>query len=142
MSYSSIQWIGVLICIVINFMSAFTWFGPKTFYPAWQRAMKNPEGVNPNEGQNMPIVFGLSLVGAIVQAVVLALIFDLLHRAMGHSVGLIVGLGTGLVIGIAAAATSLGHRLFAGHGFKVWIIEVGNDVLNFALMGAVLGLFY
>ena len=142
MSYSSIQWIGVLICIVLNFMSAFTWFGPKTFYPVWQKALKTPSDSNPHEGQNMAVVFGLSLIGSIVQAVVLALIFDLLQRAIGHHVGLVVGLGTGLVIGIGAAATSVGHRLFAGHGLKVWFIEVGNDILNFALMGAVLGLFY
>jgi|GEM_PF-1812200 len=31
------------------------------------------------------------------------------------------------------------HRLFAGQGFRVWLLEVGSDVLNFGLMGAVLG---
>ena len=35
-------------------------------------------------------------------------------------------------------AASLGHRLFAGYGVKVWLLEVGNDVLNFTLMGAIL----
>jgi hypothetical protein len=37
------------------------------------------------------------------------------------------------------APTSLANKLFAGHGFKVWAIEVGNHLLNFLLFGAILG---
>ena len=96
---------------------------------------------DPGESQNMAVTFGLTLIGIIVQAIVLALILDLLDRATGR-VTLVTGLGTGLVVGIGAAAMSLGHRLFAGHGVKVWLIEVGNDILNFAIMGLILSFFY
>ncbi|NCA13992.1 MAG: hypothetical protein EBS89_07635 [Proteobacteria bacterium] len=37
-----------------------------------------------------------------------------------------------------AAAAPLGHRLFGGHGFGVWALEVGNDVINCVLMGGIL----
>ena len=37
------------------------------------------------------------------------------------------------------APTYLVNKLFAGHGLKVWAIEVGNHLLNFLLFGAILG---
>jgi len=141
MSYSSIHWIGVLLCIVASFVSGFAWFGPKTFYPVWKKSMGQSPTDNPGENQNMAVTFGLTLIGIIVQAIVLALVLDLQDRAVGK-VSLVAGLGTGLVVGLGAAAMSLGHRLFAGHGIKVWLIEVGNDVLNFAIMGVILSFFY
>jgi len=39
------------------------------------------------------------------------------------------------------APTYLVNKLFAGHGFKVWAIEVGNHLLNFVLFGALLGVW-
>jgi len=48
------------------------------------------------------------------------------------SAGLIVGVGI-------VAASPLSHRLMGQQGFKVWILEVGNDALNYVLMGLVLG---
>lgn len=49
------------------------------------------------------------------------------------------GAGWGLIAGLLVAAASLGHRLFAGHGYRVWLIEVGNDVVNCVIAGAILG---
>ena len=131
----------VLLCIVVNFVSSFAWFGPNTFYPIWKRAMGSEQKTEITSSKNMAFVAGLSLVGIIIQAIVLALIFDLLERATG-GVTLGAGLGVGLAIGIGVAATSLGHRMFAGHGLKVWSIEVGNDVLNYLAMGLILSFFY
>ena len=37
------------------------------------------------------------------------------------------------------APTYLVNKLFAGHGLKVWAIEVGNHLVNFILFGAILG---
>ena len=55
-----------------------------------------------------------------------------LTAASGALAGLIVGVGI-------VAASPLSHRLMGQHGFKVWILEVGNDALNYVLMGLVLG---
>ena len=117
------------------------WFGPNAFYPAWKRAMGSNQKSEAANTQNMALIFGLTLIGIITQVIVLALIFDLLERATG-GVTLGVGMGVSLIVGIGAAATSLGHRMFAGHGLKAWGIEVGNDVLNYLLMGFILSLFY
>ncbi|NBT94097.1 MAG: hypothetical protein EBT47_03610 [Chloroflexi bacterium] len=55
----------------------------------------------------------------------------------GSSLGIV-----GLVAGVGFTATApLGHRLFGGHGFGVWALEVGNDILNCVLMGGILAYF-
>ena len=56
------------------------------------------------------------------------------HPNLGK--GAIVGLVAGIGI---AAASSMGHRLFGEQGFRVWGLEVSNDILNLVLMGAILG---
>jgi len=40
-----------------------------------------------------------------------------------------------------SAATSLSHKLFGGFGLKVWILEVGQDIVSLAAMGVVIGAF-
>ena len=32
-------------------------------------------------------------------------------------------------------------RLFAGNGFKVWMIENGNDIINMTLIGSIIAFF-
>ncbi len=134
MVFVSVNWLGVLLAFLAGFVASFIWFGPKTFYTLWWKAM----GKNPAEqpgSSNMGVVFGLTAAGTFASALVMEVLVDATHTA-GLADGAILGLVVG--IGIAAAA-SLGHRLFAGHGLKVWAIEVGSDILNLVLMGAILG---
>ena len=54
---------------------------------------------------------------------------------------LLGGAGVLLLFGVGlVAASSLSHRLFGGDGFRVWLIEVGGDVVGLTLAGLVLGL--
>jgi hypothetical protein len=142
MHVASIEWLGVLAAWFISFLSAFNWFSQKMFFNTWWKAMGKPESQQPGDGQNMGLVFGVTVLSGIGQAVILALVLDVLARALGTGVSVTQGLVTGLVIGLATAGAALGHRLFAGDGFKVWLIEVSNDVLNWALMGVVLSFWY
>ena len=140
MDFSSINWLAVLLGVVVTFFSAFVWFSPKAFYPAWWKAMGKNPAEQPGD-TNMILVFGLTLIAIVLQNTFLALVIDAVARATGNvTVG--AGFATGLVVGLIAAATSLGHRLFAGQGIKVWIIEVSNDVLNLAVAGVVFSFFY
>lgn len=135
MSFSNIHWVAVLVSGLVGIASGAIWFGPKTFYPAWLKAMGKPENNNPSESMNMGLVFGSTFVAQFVQATAMALILSSitgLNMGKGAAVGLVAGIGI-------AAASSLGHRLFGGHGFKAWGIEVSNDILNLILMGAILG---
>lgn len=120
---------------LVCFVAGFLWFSPFAFFPVWWRAMGKGDQKPGEGGPPMGVVFGSTLAGILMQAVVL----ERTLAAIGAR-GVLPCLTWGLVLGIGvAAATSLSHRLFAGQGFRVWLIEVGSDVLNFALMGAVLG---
>ena len=39
------------------------------------------------------------------------------------------------------APTYLVNKLFAGHGLKVWLIEIGNHFVNFLIFGALLAVW-
>lgn len=133
----SISLVGVVAATVVAFISGAVWFGPKTFFPIWWRSMGKTEDSTPGQGHSMGVVFGSTFVGVIVQAVVMALVIAKLDESSNVSPG--QGALIGFVLGIGfAAAPSLSHRLFGQQGFKVWLIEVGSDVLNLTLIGLVI----
>lgn len=138
----AIDWVSVLLATLISFISGFIWFGPKTFYPVWWKAIGKSDTEEPGSNQNMVIVFGSIVVALFIQALTLFIVLDWYFSKVGSSSWL-SGALAGLIVGVGiVAATPLSHRLMSGHGFKVWIIEVGNDVLNFVLMGAAIGALY
>jgi hypothetical protein len=104
--------------------------------------MGHPAGADIKPGGNVPmgVVFGATFLAQVVQAAVMAVVINLAMRAgLSASFGIVDGLVVGLVVGGGfAAAAPLGHRLFGGHGFGVWALEVGNDVINCVLMGGIL----
>lgn len=126
--------LGIIAGTAVSFVSGFLWFGPATFYPTWWRLMgKGPNDV-PGGGMNMGVAFGSVLVGQILQVSVLALILSALGIAApidGALVGLLIGVG---IVG----GSSMSHRIFAGHGFGVLLIEAGNDIVNLGIVGALL----
>jgi hypothetical protein len=139
MDFGSINWVAVLIATLVSFVSGFIWFGPKTFYPIWWKALGKSPNAEPGSQQNMVVVFGSIIVALFVQSLVFSIVLGWygakigdLNAASGALAGLIVGVGI-------VAASPLSHRLMGQHGFKVWILEAGNDVLNYVLMGLVLG---
>lgn len=132
----SLHPLGIVLAAVATFVSGFIWFGPKTFFPIWWKAMGRTEPLNPATF-NAAKVFGGTLAGILAQAFVCDVILTAIRVGQpGMSVG--QGAAWGFHLGLIAAAASLGHRLFAGYGVTVWLLEVGNDVLNFTLMGAIL----
>ncbi len=140
MDFGSINFVAVLVAFLINFVIGFIWFGPKTFFPIWWKAIGKTG--DPGVDANMKVVFSSTAIAGLVSATGLALVFDLLARTKGE-VNLITGLSTGLIVGIfLMAAPALSHRLFAGNGFKVWLLEIGSDVLGFVGMGIALSFFY
>ena len=143
MFLTELNWIAIAIAFVLFFVVGAIWFGPKTFYPRWVKLM----GITTEPGQGlgrhgMAFVFGLTALGALVQVVALASVIRFVELANGSPVGAVGGLLTGLLVGVGfTAAGSLSHRLFAGHGVRVWLIEVGGDIVALTLAGLVIGLF-
>lgn len=139
MDLGTVNWLAVVVSTIAAFVVGAIWFGPKTFYPIWWKAIGRSPDDKPEGSGSMAVTFGLIGVAAFVQAVVLALIIGVL-RSSGTDVGLVLGAVTGVIVGVGfAATTSLGHRLMGGQGFVVWAIEVGGDIAGLAVMGAILG---
>ena len=139
MDFTTVNWFAVVASTIAAFVVGSIWFGPKTFYPIWWKAIGRSPEDKPGGSSSMAVTFGLIGVAAFVQAVVLALIIGVL-RDSGTEVGLLLGAVTGLVVGVGfSATTSLGHRLRGGQGFVVWAIEVGGDIAALVVMGGILG---
>lgn len=134
-----LNWLGVLAGFIVYFIVGAIWFGPKTFYPAWMRA-KGLDPTKPAGNHGPVVVFGMTLLGALIQVTAIASVIWFVAQTNGP-VGPWGGALTGLLLGIGlAAASSLSHRLFGGDGFRVWAVEVGGDVVGLTLAGLVVGL--
>ncbi len=138
MDFSNINWLAVLVCVVVSMVSGSIWYNPKTFFDIWWRGIGKPEGERPGT-ENMGLTWGLTILSSFVQAVFMALMVNAMGSMSGGAT-LVSGATTGLLLWLGfIAPTYLVNKLFAGHGFKVWAIEVGNHLVNFVLFGAILG---
>jgi hypothetical protein len=133
MNFANINWIAFAVVYVIGFMVSAIWFGPKTFYPTWWKLMGD-RPMPTRETQTTPAIalFGLTMVGLFVQVAAVALLVQVLD---------LPGAVVGLFVGLTSAFASLGHRMFAGHGVKVWAIEVTPDVIVAVIAGIILSLW-
>jgi hypothetical protein len=133
MNFADINWAAFAVVYVIGFVVSSIWFGPKTFYPIWWKLMGD-RPMPTRETQTTPALalFGLTMVGLFVQVAAVALLVQVLE---------LPGALIGLFVGLVAAFASLGHRMFAGHGVKVWAIEVTPDVIVAVIAGIILSLW-
>ena len=130
MDFNTINWAAFAAVYVIGFMFSALWFGPKTFYPIWWKLMGDrPMPTRETQTTSGFALFGLTMVGLFVQILAVALLTPTL------------GIMAGVFVGLVGAFASLGHRMFAGHGVKVWLIEVTPDVIV-AVIAAVIFSFW
>jgi hypothetical protein len=129
--------IGIVAAFFAQFVFGFVYYSEKVAFTAWWKAMGN-EGKHPGDGGSMPLLFGLTALGGLASVVLTAALFSLI----GGDLSLGAGLGYGAFAGLIAVSISLSHRLFAGHGLKVWGLETIGDVSTYAIIGAVLSFWY
>jgi hypothetical protein len=134
MNFANINWAAFAVVYVIGFLLSSVWFGPKTFYPIWWKLMGDRPMPTRETQQGSPLaMFGLTMLGLFVEVTAVALLVQVMTDVPGALVGLFVGL--------VGAFASLGHRMFAGHGVKVWAIEVTPDVIVAVIGGVILSLW-
>ena len=140
MDFSTINWLAVVVCVIVSMISGSLWYNPKTFFPMWWRVVGN--GREQPGMENMGMTWALTIVSSFVQAVAMLLMVT----AMGSMTGgatLASGAMAGFMLWLGfIAPTYLVNKLFAGHGLKIWAIEVGNHLVNFVLFGAILGAWH
>lgn len=141
MDFSSINWLAVVVCVLASMMIGGLWFGPKTFFPIWWKAVGKADVQAPGSGTSMAIVWGLIVVSSFVQAMFMALMVNAMGSLSG---GATLGSGalTGFLLWLGfVAPSSLTNKLFADR-IKAWMIEVGNHLVTFVVMGAILGAWH
>jgi len=140
MDFSSINWLAVIACVVVSMVSGFAWYNPKTFFDIWWKGIGKTEKDDPGSAHNMGLVWGLTVLSSFVQAVFMSVMVTALGKLSPGGVTVVTGMITGALLWAGfIAPTYLVNKLFAGHPFKVWAIEIGNHLLNFVLFGAILG---
>ena len=141
MTFTDLNFIGVIVAFFVSFVSGAIWFGPKTFYPIWMKERGIATG-QLTSTQNKPVLlFGGTILGVLAQTLTLAVLITSLQSGnpdFSVKDGALIGLALG--VGIAMCA-SLSHRLFGGENLKVWIIETANDAFNLTIAGAIITFF-
>ena len=140
MDFGSINWLAVVVCVVVSMISGGLWFGPKTFFPVWWKAIGKTEKDTPG-GNNMGLMWGGTVFASFVQAVSMAIMVNFMGNASGGAT-LASGARAGFMLWLGfVAATSLTNKLFAGQ-LKAWVLEAGNHLINLVLFGAILGAWH
>jgi hypothetical protein len=128
MDFGSINWLAVIVCVVVSMISGSLWYNPRTFFPAWWKVVG--AGREQPGMENMGMTWGLTILSSFVQAVAMAFMVNVMGTP---------GILTGFMLWLGfIAPTYLVNKLFAGHGLKIWAIEIGNHLVNFLLFGAIL----
>jgi len=141
MTFSGLNFVGVLVAFIVSFASGGIWFGPKTFYPVWMKAKGIASGQLTTQQNKPALLFGGTIVGVLVQTLTLGVIITSL-QAHNPDLGVLDGAGVGFALGVGIGMfASLSHRLFGGDSLKVWIIETANDAINLTIAGAIIAAF-
>ena len=134
MDMSNINWLAVFVCVIVAMVSGFIWYHPSVFFKPWWRGI-GKEGTE--MGDSNPMIYVFTIIAAFVEAVSVSFMLNV----MGSNT-LSMGLGAGFMIWLGfVAPTNLVNKLFAGHGFGVWLIEAGNHLVNLLLFGAILSMW-
>jgi hypothetical protein len=141
MTFTGLNFLGVLIAFAVSFISGGIWFGPKTFYPVWMKAKGIASGQLTTQQNKPALLFGGTIIGVLIQTLTVGVLVTSL-QASNTDFGILDGAGVGFAVGVGIAAfASLSHRLFGGDSLKVWVIETANDAINLTIAGAIIAYF-
>jgi len=146
MDLSVINIWALLINVLISIVSGSIWYGPKTFYPAWQDGLKQvpmPEMTDEERKKSFGKSMAIAVLTSIMLSASMALIVPVFSAAMsGGQVTVFSGLMTGFMLWLGVIVPSnLLNKTFAQFKPVVFFVEVGNYLVNFLLYGIVIGLF-
>ncbi len=133
MNFAAINWLAVLVSVIPSMAIGFIWYSPSVFYKQWLAGIGKSWENRPMSP--MPMLFVFTILASLVEAVALALVL----KAMGWSAALSGALGGFLLWLGFVAPTNLVNKLYAGHGWKVWMIEAGDHLLYLLVAGGIIG---
>ena len=129
---ADINWLSVLVATASSFVLGGLWYGP-LFQKPWMQAT----GMTKEKGAqaSMALTFGGTAVLNLLIAIAIALL-------AGPHAGWKMGLHTGLFSSLFFVATSIGViYLFEQRPLRLWLINAGYQVVNFCIMGSIIGVW-
>ena len=129
-SFAEINWLAVVVATASSFALGGLWYGP-LFSKAWMRLT----GMTKEKGAeaSMLVTFGGTAALNLLIAIAIALL-------AGPRAGWHMGLHTGLFSSLFFVATSIGViYLFEQQPLRLWLINSGYQVVNFSIMGSIIG---
>ncbi len=132
MDFSGVNWIALIVATVAAYGLGALWYGP-IFGKTWQKEVGLTE--EDMKGANMAQILGTTLVLTFIMGLGIALFGDLKDWMSG--------LQSGLLFGVFFIATSMGiNYLYQQKSLRLWLIDVGYQVLFLGLFGAILGAWH
>jgi len=129
-----VNYLAVLAAAGATFALGGLWYSPALFGKVWKREAGVTE--EKMKSANMPLIFGLTFVLALIAAWVFALF-------LGPRPPMALGLGAGFSAGLCWVAASLGiNYLFERKSLKLWLINGGYHTLQFTIIGLILALWH
>jgi hypothetical protein len=130
---AGINWLAVIVATAAAFALGGLWYSKAMFGSAWMEEIGLDE--QSLENANMAGTFGGTFCLQFVAATGLA-------AFLVDQGGWLYGLHTGLMVALLWIATSFGiNYLFEQRSLRLYLINVGYNVLSFAVMGTILGIW-
>ncbi len=139
MEFNSINWLAVALGVLASMVIGSVWFSPKTFFPIWWKAIGKSDSEDASGSSiGMGLTWGLIVLSSFVQAIFM----NFMVNAMGGMTGgasLASGALAGFLLWLGfVAPSSLTNKLFADR-IQAWVLEAGNHLVTFVVMGAIAG---
>lgn len=132
----SLNWLAVIAVAIAGFLLGWLWYGA-LFGKVWMAEMKiTPEAVKSGT-YNMPKLFGTSFAYTLLSTFGLALLL----RAHGTTSAM-RGAEMGLFVGVLFVGTRLANGgLWENRTLRLLAINIGHEVVLFAMQGAILAVW-
>lgn len=129
---SNINYWAVVVAALSAFFIGWMWYGP-LFGKLWMKLNGFTEENMKEGGMSMPAIMLINFVAVVVSAFGMAMFF-------GAESDMMLGISAGLMIAIFWIATSrLNDVLYERKPFGLYMINVGYNLVIYAVMGAILG---
>jgi len=129
-----INWLPVIVAGFVGFFPGALWYSPVMFLTPWAREL-GIDMTQPQKPKHLPLMLLTGLILSIIAATVLSLIIQPVPN-LQHA------LITSGVCALGLVGTSLGIQyIFERRSLAFWAINSGYHVVQFLLIGLVLGLW-
>ncbi len=128
----------VIVATAIGMIVGSLWYSPLMFAEPWLRLIGKTMEELGEEGYGRVLPMVVAVIGALITSYVLALVIN----ASSDSPGLVDGIVVGALLwaGLVGVQNLMGS-LFSGRPIRLWILDGGNQLVTFVLMGLVIGLW-